>query len=166
MKKSLIRTINLVLLAGMLAGTLVGCGSKDESKSTSTNTKEATGFHSTGLPIMDKQVTLKVMTTRWGSMGDSFTKNKWIKDLETKTNVKIEWQVQSLNDWATQKSVLIASGDLPDVILGNQTFNDADIIGNQGLFLPVDDLVKKYMPNYSDALNSLPELKKVETFPD
>jgi len=166
MKKSLIRTINLVLLAGMLAGTLVGCGSKDESKSTSTNTKEATGFHSTGLPIMDKQVTLKVMTTRWGSMGDSFTKNKWIKDLETKTNVKIEWQVQSLNDWATQKSVLIASGELPDVIIGNQTFNDSDIISNQGLFLPVDDLVKKYMPNYSEALNKLPELKKVETFPD
>lgn len=164
MKKAVKRSINLLLLAGLLASSMAGCGSKKVDETVSD--KATAAFNSTGLPIVNKQATLSVLTTRWGSMGDSFTKNKWVKDLETNTNVKIKWQVQSLNDWATQKSVLLASGDLPDVILGNQTFSDSDIIGNQGLFVAVDDLAKKYMPNYTEALNKLPELKKMETFPD
>lgn len=162
MKKSVVRITTMVLLSGMLAGAMAGCGSKQSGNSG----KETAGLHATGLPIVDKPVTLKVLTTRWGNMGDSFTKNQWIKDLETKTNVKIEWQVESLNDWGTKKSTLLASGNLPDIIIGDQTFNDSDIINNQSLFMPVDDLVKKYMPNYSEALTQLPELKKAVTFPD
>lgn len=162
MKKTLMRTTTAVLLAGILAGSMTGCSGK---QSGNVNGNKTTGFHTEGLPIVDKPVTLKVLTTRWGSMGDSFTKNKWLKDLETKTNVKIQWQVESLNDWSTKKATLLASGEMPDVIIGDQTFNDSDIINNESLFTPVDDLVKKYMPNYSNALKQLPELKKAVTFP-
>ncbi|MCM8709842.1 extracellular solute-binding protein [Clostridium sp. SYSU_GA19001] len=163
MKKSVLKVTSMLLLTGIVAGTLSGCKTKQEVK---TSGNVTAGFHATGLPIVDNPVTLKVLTTRWGNMGDSFTKNQWLIDLEAKTNVKIEWQVESLNDWGTKKSTLLASGDLPDIIIGSQTFNDADILNNLSLFVPVDDLVKKYMPNYSEALNKLPELKKAVTFPD
>lgn len=163
MKKSAMRITTMLLLAGLVTGTMSGCSSKQPS--TPAN-NESDGFHVTGLPIVDKPVTLKALTTRWGNMGDSFTQNQWLKDLETKTNVKIEWQVESLNDWSTKKSTLLASGDLPDIIIGSQTFNDADIVNNQSLFLAVDDLVEKYMPNYKEALKQLPELKRTVTFPD
>lgn len=163
MKKAVMKITSVLLFAGMLAGSVTGCG---KSQGSSGGGKEDVGFHSTGLPIVDKPVTLKVLTTRWGNMGDSFTKNQWLKDLESKTNVKIQWQAQSLNDWGTQKSVMLASGELPDIIIGSQTFNDSDILNNKSLFMEVDDLVKNYMPNYSEALDKLPELKKAVTFPD
>lgn len=163
MKKAFQRTMGLVLIAGMLSGSMVGCNSKSESKTIS---KEEVGFNLAGLPIVDKPVTLTVLTTRWGNMGDSFTKNKWVKDLEARTNVKIKWQVESLNDWGTKKSTMIVAGELPDIILGNQSFGDEDIMNNPSMFMEVNDLVEKYMPNYKKALVELPELKRTVTFPD
>ena len=99
-------------------------------------------------------------------MGDSFTANKFLTDLEENSNVHIEWQVQSLNDWSEQKGIMLASGELPDIIMGFRTFNDSDIMNNMEMFQPLDDLIDQYMPNYKKALEEIPELKKMATFPD
>ncbi|OPJ60033.1 extracellular solute-binding protein [Clostridium oryzae] len=163
MKKALKRSISFVVLAGVLCGGMIGCKGKDATKH---NTEKANGFQTKGLPIVKKPVTFKVLTMRWANMGDSFTKNKWLQDLETKTNVKIKWEIKSSNDWDTQKQVLLSSGELPDIIIGDGTFSDSDIVNNESLFRPVDDLVKKYMPNYQTALREYPDLKKTVTFPD
>ncbi len=169
-----------VLLLLVLTLSLVGCakgetakeagkedGSKQESvdKSSGTDTQDS-NLNQTGMPIAKEPVTLKVLTTRWGNMGDSFANNEFLKELEAKTNVKIEWQVQSLNDWNEQKGIMLAGGELPDIIFGHQTFNAADIMNNKDLFLPLNDLIANYMPNYSKALEEMPDLKKITTFPD
>lgn len=165
-----------LLLAGSMAITVTSCGSSDNSSTSSSEstdkgteseaaTETSSSFNETGYPIYvgEEPVTLTVLTTRWGSMGDTFTNNQWLKDLEEKTNVKIEWQVQSLNDWGEQKGILLASGELPDIIIGQQTFNDADILNSQEMFLPLDDLIENYMPNYKAALEEMPTLKKAAT---
>lgn len=151
MKKRTKRAVSMVLAAGMIASLVVGA-SADE------------GFHESGLPITDEPVTLTVLTTRWGNMGDSFTANKFLTDLEENSNVHIEWQVQSLNDWSEQKGIMLASGELPDIIMGFRTFNDSDIMNNMEMFQPLDDLIDQYMPNYKKALEEIPELKKMATF--
>lgn len=115
MKKRTKRAVSMVLVAGMIAS-MAGCGAAADK-----------GFHESGLAITDEPVTLTVLTTRWGNMGDSFTANKFLTDLEEKCNVHIEWQVQSLNDWSEQKGIMLASGELPDIIMGFQTFNDSEI---------------------------------------
>ena len=138
MKKRTKRAVSMVLAAGMIASLVVGA-SADE------------GFHESGLPITDEPVTLTVLTTRWGNMGDSFTANKFLTDLEENSNVHIEWQVQSLNDWSEQKGIMLASGELPDIIMGFRTFNDSDIMNNMEMFQPLDDLIDQYMPNYKST---------------
>lgn len=165
------KTISLLVVAMLMLTCVTGCGSNNEKdnnngvKETAGNT-ENSNFNKEGLPIVNEPVTLTVLTTRWGNMGDSFTDNQFIKDLETKTNVKIEWQVQSLSDWGEQKGILLAGGDLPDIIIGNKTFEDTDVINNLEMFLPVNDLVDKYMPNYKKALTDMPDLKKTVTYLD
>lgn len=126
----------------------------------------AEDFHQEGMPIVDEPVTLTVLTTRWGNMGDSFKNNEFLTQLEEESNVHIEWQVQSLNDWSEQKGIMLAGGDLPDIIFGFQTFNDDDIINNSELFLPLEDLVDQYMPNYKAAIEEYPDFKNLCTFPD
>ena len=37
------------------------------------------------------------------------------QQMEKDTNVKINWQYAGDADWSEQKSLLLASGDLPDV---------------------------------------------------
>ncbi|SHO47361.1 type 2 periplasmic-binding domain-containing protein [Anaerocolumna xylanovorans] len=169
-----------MLLVFVLAFALVGCGKEkpaDNAGKNNAGTKENaaespdsgsadSNFNQTGMPIAKEPVTLKVLTTRWGNMGDSFAKNEFLTDLEAKSNVKIEWQVKSLNDWNEQKGIMLASGELPDIIFGFQTFNDSDIMNNLDLFLPLNELISKYMPNYSKALEEMPDLKKLTTFPD
>lgn len=107
-----------------------------------------------------------VLTMRWGDMGDSFTQNQWLKNLEAQTGVKINWQVVSSSDWSEQKSIMLAGGELPDIVLGNMTINDSDIINNIEYFLPLDELIEQYMPNYKKALQAIPALGAVTTFPD
>ncbi|GHU15486.1 ABC transporter substrate-binding protein [Spirochaetia bacterium] len=107
-----------------------------------------------------------VLTMRWGTMGDSFAQNKWIKDLETRTGVKINWQVVSSSDWGEQKQIMLAGGELPDIVFGNGTFDDVDIMNNLEYFLPLDDLIDKNMPNYKAAMAAIPAFKAITTYPD
>lgn len=130
-KNRIYRTITVILLVTTLLASLTAC--KGDSGINSVE-PEPGEFNKEGLPIVDKPVTLKVLTVRWVSMGDSFTENQWLKDLEKNTNVKIEWQVMSSNDWSERKSIMLTSGTLPDIILGSQTFGDADIVNNLSLF--------------------------------
>jgi len=127
---------------------------------------EEIGFNAIGMPIAEEQIELTVLTMRWGDMGDSFTQNQWLKDLEERTNIKIKWQVVSSSDWGEQKSIMLASRRLPDIILGNMTFNDSDILNNPEYFHVLDDLIEQYMPNYKRAMEQLPSLRSVSTFPD
>ncbi|WP_313640617.1 extracellular solute-binding protein [Paenibacillus sp.] len=154
-----------VLLVFSLVISVVGCGS-NQSKTDNAAQTPSSDFNKEGLPIVNEPITLKVLTMRWGSMGDTFTQNQFLKDLEKNTNVKIEWQVVSSNDWTEQKSIMLASGTLPDIILGNQTFTDSDIVNNLSYFVPMDDLIDQYMPNLKKAMQESPELKKISQYPD
>jgi putative aldouronate transport system substrate-binding protein len=107
-----------------------------------------------------------VLTMRWGDMGDTFAQNQWIKNLENRTGVKIKWQVVSSSDWNEQKNIMLAGGELPDIVFGNMTFNDSDIINNIEYFLPLDDLIERNMPNYKKAMQAIPAFRSVTTFPD
>lgn len=127
---------------------------------------EETPDASSGMPLTDEPVTLTVMTTRWANMGDSFTSNEFLQKLEAESNVHIEWEIHSLNDWGDQKGIYLAGGVMPDIIFGFNTFDDADIMNNLELFMPLDDLIENYMPNYKKAMEEMPDLKKVVTFPD
>ena len=171
------KTISIILLMGLIVVFAVGCngsetdkkpGTEENTNATITETEEneTQNFNPEGLPIVNEPVTLHVLTTRWGNMGDSFTQNQWLIDLEKKTNVKVEWQVQSLNDWGEQKSIMLASGELPEVIIGSQTFSDFDIMNNKEFFLDLTEYIDKYMPNLKEAMETIPEFKTIITFPD
>ena len=70
-----------------------------------------------------------------------------------KAGIEISWDTLVASDWTDKKSVLIASGDLPDAFLGSNAFNDAEIAQNQSLFIPLEDLIKENMPNLTRRWN-------------
>ncbi len=153
-----------IVLAAVLLFNLAGCsgsGDKDPKSDAA-----ASDFNQEGLPIVNEPITLDVLTVRWGNMGDTFVQNQWLKDLEQSTNVKINWQVMSSNDWGEQKSIMLASGTLPDIVFGDIVFSDADIVNNLTYFRPLDDYIDQYMPNLKAAMEETPEMKQMSTFPD
>jgi len=161
MKKALL----YLTLLSMVGSLLWGCSS-DNKKENTPGTKAEESFNKEGLPIVNEPITLDVLTVRWGNMGDSFKTNTWLQELEKNTNIKINWQVMSTSDWGEQKSVMLASGKLPDVIIGNLSFENSDIINNSSYFRPLDDYINEYMPNLKAAMEETPMMKKISTFPD
>ncbi|MFB9326131.1 extracellular solute-binding protein [Paenibacillus aurantiacus] len=166
-KKTISRRLALLAIVTTLgAAVLAGCSSDNSDGGNTTAVSGSGNMNPEGLPIVKEQVTLNVLTVRWGNMGDSFVKNTWLQELEKNSNVKINWQVMSSNDWNDQKSVMLASGKLPDVILGDIAYGDSDIVNNAGSFLALDELIDKHMPNLKAAMEESPELRKISTFPD
>lgn len=165
MKKPYKRVLSMFLTGGVLVsaltGSLAGCSAKK-----SANGVSDANFMSTGLPIEKKPITISILTMRWGDMGSTFESNTWLQNLSKTTNVNVNWEIKSSNDWSEQKSLLIASGKLPDVILGDQTFSSSDIVNNLGDFVALDSYIDKYMPNLKQALSEDSVLKKYATFPD
>lgn len=119
--------------------------------------------------LAEEPATFSVMTMRWAGMGDSFTSNPFLVNLEKELNVKVDWQIVSSADWFdTQKPVLLAGGvdTMPDVFLGFQTLDERDIINNVEYFLPLEDLIEEYMPNLKAAFEEMPALKAAATSAD
>lgn len=96
----------------------------------------------------EEPTSLRIAIVRWtDSWGTDFTQAAVLKELEEKANVKIEWDVYYYGDWSEQKSLLLASGNLPDAFWGEITLSDTDIAQNQDYFVDLKDLIPQYMPN-------------------
>ena len=155
------KKVTLFLCVLVIAFAVIGCGNKGGTSSGPGN-----NFNATGMPIVNEPITLTVMTMRWGDMGDTFKNNQWLIDLEKRSNVKINWVAVSNNGWDEQRSILLAGGDLPDIFLGSETINDANVVNNPGYFLALDDLIDQYMPNYKRAMSQMPALRAISTYND
>lgn len=164
MRKSSKRSFGAVLAVTVLLSALTGCLTGC-SKGTSTAVSDS-NFNSSGMPIEKKPITIKVVTMRWGTMGDTFKNNTWLVNLAKQSNIQVDWQVKSSSDWDEQKPLLLASGSLPDIFLGDGTLRSTDIVNNLGYFRSLDKYIDQYMPNLKSAMKDYPTMKKMSTFTD
>jgi putative aldouronate transport system substrate-binding protein len=89
------------------------------------------------------------------------------KRLEKSTNVHVEWDNIPDTDYAEKKSLLLASGDLPDAFYG-AGFTDYELItyGKDGTIIPLEKLIADYAPNLTKLLEKRPDIKAAITAPD
>ena len=130
MKKKMILSI---LICTMLMGSLAGCG-----KGTSDNSTETE----------DGKVKLTALIQRGGS-GKAVDEIEWLKELEEKTGVEIEWQ-QITADWDQKKSAMFASGEIPDLLFA--ATDDADYVQYNGLFEDMSPKKFDWLENIPVAL--------------
>lgn len=152
------RSIALFLSAAMLLAGCSGDGGTDDSSSLS-------NFHETGLPIVDKPITLEIAGTYDERTGTKWNDLETIKEINEGTNVQINWNLTPATDWKTKRNLIIASGDLPDVLLG---LSSSQVVtgGSDRMFIPLEDLIAKYAPNLTSFLNKYPEVRQAITAPD
>ncbi|MGW9112162.1 ABC transporter substrate-binding protein [Microbacterium sp. NPDC055683] len=89
------------------------------------------------------------------------SKMQWAADLEEQLGVDIEWQEVSA-DWDQKKSAILASGDIPDLIVGTNAITDSDLATYGTLFedlsAHLDDL-----PNVQGMFEAQPLLQDMAT---
>ncbi|RXZ80017.1 extracellular solute-binding protein [Paenibacillaceae bacterium] len=149
---------------------LTGCSSvnKGEGTGSSNKVEGQTKVNPAGqFPITEEKTTIRIMVPSNPTVED-FATNEFTKYLEEKTNINIEWEVIPSKSAAEKLNLMLSSGDdLPDVIMDFGVSNAQQMIyGNQGIFLPLNDMIEKYGVETKNMFEKLPVVKESITAPD
>lgn len=164
------KLITLLLTMSMVTTMFAGCGNNEEvaeseSKETVTTVVESTtvsesveeeipNFNSEGYPVVDEEITLKVLIMIADANVDAtveISEMPAIKKITELTGIKTEWEIIRNSEWSTKFNLIMATDEYPDVIISNAT--DYEEYGaQQGILIPVDELTEKYMPIYNERI--------------
>lgn len=147
----------------MVAGALAGCsssGGEASGTSNSTNTQDG-----------EKVSTESAKISMWMSMPGnasitSMAENEMFKELQKQTNVEITFEHPATGTAKEQFNLMLATGDVPDVIFNASWSDNISKVIQAGIAVPLDDMLEEFAPNYLKVLNENPEVKKQLTADD
>jgi len=115
----------------------------------------------------DGPVTLKFTRISYNDVRPP-SKDLWMwKKYEEKTGIRIEWEEIPGASVSERKNVILGSNNLPDAFYQLGFSNDELIrYGEQGIFVPLEDLIEQHAPNLKKLFQDYPEVKKTLTMPD
>ena len=158
----------LLFAALVLIFVLAACGNKgaatdgDEDKSSSVDVNKS------GMPIVDEEIDMTIFANKPAQNED----NDWndiliwnhYRDL---TNINADWTLVNPDALDEKRNLALGSGELPDAFFLSQLTN-SDILkyGEQGMFIPLNDLIDEYAPNLTALMEEDPSIRKAMTFPD
>lgn len=154
----------LVIIASLL---VLGACSKDKDDSEAREEAQE-NLQKEGFPIVKEPITIKVFSGKAATTADDWNDVPLLNKYEEMTNVKMEWNQVAIDGLAERRNLELAKGDdLPDLFYGAYIPNsDLFKYGQQGIFVPLNDLIDEYAPNIKKYLEEYPEVKKGITFPD
>ncbi|WP_305768279.1 extracellular solute-binding protein [Candidatus Epulonipiscium viviparus] len=159
----------LLALSAVAAVALVGCGG-DESAS-SANKISADMYTEVGTyPILKDGAT--VSFTAFAPLRPGITTydpeaNHFSKYMEEMTGVHIDFIEATSADAKQKFNIMMTGGDYTDVILSMYTgISELQLYGEQGIFLPLNDLIDQHAPNIKKALEAHPEVMEAWTTED
>lgn len=163
--KNKISSLSLFCVILSITIILGGCSSKNKEKVY--EEKESTNIDTlTKLPLTEKLTTIT-----WGSKDNYYSPASlstglpvW-KEIEKKTNVKIQWEVVPRNQYDAEMQIKLASGNnIPDILVVPNY--DPTQYGQTGILLPLEDLIDKYAPNIKKVFKDYPGTKELMTSAD
>jgi len=152
-----------LVIALVLCGTVSGGGQR--AGSSATGSAPAVSFNATGFPIVNQQVTLRILTPNSAANPPDFNDLLIMQKVEAKTNVRIDW-VMAGAGFNEKKALMLATGDLPDII--NRSVTAAELIryGGNGTFIPMQNLIDQYGVNTKKLFSEISGLRAFLTAPD
>ncbi|MCI6708755.1 MULTISPECIES: extracellular solute-binding protein [Eisenbergiella] len=126
-------------------------------------------FNATGMPIMNEKITLKVWIE--GGADIDWEQNRFVKEIEEKSNIKLQIISTPLSDALQKRNLMLASGDYPDLILTDwpTVFTKSDIMQygvKEGVLLPITDYIDKYGNNMKRIFEYNPSYRDRCVAPD
>lgn len=160
--------------AAIMATSLTACGGKDSAangKATQKPTQEATQEPQQSKEItfpLAEPATLSILTNAEATSTQNPAEKIIYQRIKEETNVDIDWTCYVKDQFIDKRNLVLAKGDgLPNIIL-NAEMGTLDLLkyGKQGIIVPVEDLIDKYMPNLKQVLDENPSYRKLITAPD
>ncbi len=171
MNKRIRRISAILMITVMVMSGLSGCGKTSETSVNKNTGDKKNGEEATAstlnelgtFPLSNEKQTFSIMIPQLGT--EDVTKCYVNDAYEKKTNVSIKWIVVPADSWNQKVSIVMASGDLPDVICGMDTYNVTPtnelLYANQGLIIPLNDVIEKNSTNFKNLMKDDPQIKKL-----
>ncbi len=117
-------------------------------------------------PIVDEPITLNVLMLGHAIVED-FNTNTFTHWYSERTGISVEFDIAPPNEAQEVLNLTIASGDLPDVIVGFTVDpSTLALFGPQGLFLPLSDLIESQGHYVHEVFAGSPQVLPLITSPD
>jgi len=166
MKRKSIRTVALLTSLLIASTAFTGCGSssavdnKQDSKAPTEITEAADNKSETSENknrLLDTEMTIKIMAAE--NPSQTFRADAPVFDeIYEKTGVRVELQVIPGSDWEQKARTVIATNNMPDVIMKAPSVKD---YASSGVFLGISDYIDEYAPNFKKLMEDIPDIKKL-----
>ena len=117
-------------------------------------------------PIVEEPITLDILMLGHAIV-EEFPTNTFTQWYSERTGINLDFDIAPPNEDREVLNLTIASGDLPDIIVGF-TVNPSTLalFGPQGLFLPLSDLIEEHGHFIHDVFETSPQVRPLITSPD
>lgn len=156
-----------ILLTGVLTASLVtACGSGGKPAAEK-QPKQQTVVNPTGFPIVEEPIKLTFFAGKAASAPADWNALPVWREYAKQTNIEVDFQLTPAESLAEKRNLVLSGGDYPDAFhTARLSANDLMNYGSQGIFIPLNDLIDQYAPNFKKLLEEHPEVKKGLTMPD
>ena len=141
------KVLALLLMFCLSLTVFVGCGSEEGGSDVDISSMEVMTENT--MPITTEDITLKIWTKN-ASQGYATDYNNYevVKQIEEKTGIDLEF-IHPVGSAMEQLNIMLASGDLPDIIMyyfdngGNREYVE------DGIYLDLTQYIEKCAPNFN-----------------
>ncbi|MDF2065467.1 extracellular solute-binding protein [Bacillus sp. Cr_A10] len=161
MKKNYITCFTASLL--LTASILGACSNEEGATEKSEN---AGNVKATGMPIVEEKIQVDGFAAKFFASQDWNKLMLW-DEYEKMTNIEVNWETTQIEGLAEKRNLMLASGDYPELFFAS-AFSKTDLVkyGQQGVFLPINDYIDEYAPNFKKILEEYPSVKQGVTMAD
>lgn len=154
-------TLSIVITAGLLAG----CSS--ENAPAEEGPDRLANLNATGMPIVKEPIELDFFTGKSTTNGSKFEETLIWKTYRDLSNVDVNFNLVPFETLTEKRNLALAGGDYPDVFYSARvTSDELTRYGAQGVFIPLNDLIDQYAPNFKRLMEQYPDIRKGLTMPD
>lgn len=142
-RKGKIALVSILLLSLLTTA----CGGKSEGSGEATSSESGAAQE------------ISLLRPSWNNLRPA-SKDLWMwQEYEKMTGIKVNWE--ELSDIGEKKNVILTRSKLPDAFY-QVDWSNGELLkyGQQGLFIPLEDLIKEHAPNLQKYLDENEEVRK------
>ncbi|WP_235817477.1 MULTISPECIES: extracellular solute-binding protein [Gracilibacillus] len=165
------RNFWLSIMFSVLLIILIACNTDDSANQNdgeNDSDNKSVEVNKEGYPIVDEEITLSLMAPGTGIA--EWKDMPTLQEYSEKTNINFDYDTPPLSDFQTKLNLAFASGDISDIIFGASTDDLTPSMevnyGEQGVLIPLEELIDEYAPNLKALMEENPEIERSITTTD
>src|SRR5699024_6351672 len=143
------------------------CSKADVEEFTGPDDRELKNLNKSGFPLVDDKITLEFFGGQSALTAEDWNDVLLYNKYEEMTNVHRDWNLVPVDSMTEKRNLILSDGaNLPDAFhTASMPASDIMKYGEQGMLLPLNDLIDDYAPNFKKILEDNSDIRKALTFP-